>query len=344
MRAAVMTGAGGPEVLALQELPDPGPGPGEVTIRLRFAALNHLDLWVRRGTPAYRTTYPHVGGSDGAGTIEEVGPGVQGLRPGDQVAVDPWIYDADCYYCRQGQTNECPNLRIVGAHVQGTNAELIRLPARNALLLPPRLSLEEISSMPLVFSTAWHMLIVRARLRAGETCLVLAGASGVGSAAIQIARLAGARIIATGGSQEKLELARSLGAEQTVNHRTESISDAVKAFTAGAGVDVVVEHVGPATFEESLRSLARGGRLVTCGATTGPLAQFDIRYLFTRQLSIIGSMGGNRHDMDRVMQLAGEGKLRPVIDRVFPLSDARAAHERLEAGQHLGNILIQIGG
>jgi NADPH:quinone reductase-like Zn-dependent oxidoreductase len=357
MKAVVIREAGGIDQLEYREVPAPRPGPGEVSVRLRAAAVNRLDIWVRQGGRGYPPGYPHVSGSDGAGEVMDIGPtpggapavtppgvgspGVTKLRVGDRVVIDPWIACGACEACRSGETVLCAQLRIVGAHTPGTYAEQVCVPAENALPIPERLTDAEAAVMPFAFSTAWHALIERARLRAGESCLILAAGSGVGSAGIQIAKLTGARVFATASGSTKLQRARALGADETIDTLQQEFAEEAKRRTGGRGVDVVFEHVGPATFAQSLRALAPGGRVVTCGATTGPAAAFDIPSLYGRQLAILGSTGGTRRDVRTVLRLAGEGRLRPVIDVAFDLKDAARAQERMLARDQFGKIVLE---
>jgi NADPH:quinone reductase-like Zn-dependent oxidoreductase len=341
MKAVVIREAGGIDQLEYREVPAPRPGPGEVLVRLRAAALNRLDIWVRQGGRGYPPGYPHISGSDGAGEVTDVGEGVASPRVGDRVVIDPWIACGACEACRSGETVLCAHLRIVGAHTPGTYAEQVCVPAENALPIPERLTDAEAAVMPFAFSTAWHALIERARLRAGESCLILAAGSGVGSAGIQIAKLTGARVFATASGSTKLQRARALGADETIDTLQQEFAEEAKRRTGGRGVDVVFEHVGPATFAQSLRALAPGGRVVTCGATTGPAAAFDIPSLYRRQLVILGSTGGTRRDVRTVLRLAGEGRLRPVIDVAFDLKDAARAQERMLARDLFGKIVLE---
>lgn len=341
MKASVFFEHGGPEKLLYREVPDPVVGFGEVRLQVRACALNHLDLWVLQGIPAYHTTLPHILGSDLSGVVEEVGKGVEGIRTGDPVFVAPGISCFRCDPCLSGQDNLCRQYRIVGAGTDGGYAEKVVVPARNVLPLPEGLSFEEAAAFPLTFLTAWHMLIDRARLQPGETLLVLAGGSGVGSAAVQIAKVAGARVLATAGTEEKCKRVEALGADEAINDREEDVAAAVKRMTDGRGVDVVFEHVGPSTWERSIQSLVKGGRLVTCGATSGPKVELDLRYLFSRQLTVLGSIMGTRAELMKISRLLAQGRFRPVIDSVFPLSEARAAQKKM-ADRHLfGKIVLR---
>jgi NADPH:quinone reductase-like Zn-dependent oxidoreductase len=340
MKAVVIRAPGGVDQLEYRELPDPTPGPGEVVVRLRAAALNHLDIWLRQGGADGPPCFPHVCGSDGAGAVVAVGEGVTEPEVGARVVIDPWIGCGTCEACHAGERNRCPELRVVGAHRPGTYAERVRLPAANVLPIPEGLADPEAAAAPLVFATAWQMLIERARLKPGETCLVLAAGSGVGSAAIQVARLAGARVIATASLRSKLQRTRELGADETINYLQHDFAAEARRLTGGRGVDVVVEHVGPATFGQSLRALAVGGRLVTCGATTGAAAAFDLRSFYLRQLAILGATGATRRDVETVLRLIGEGRLRPVVDVLCDLKDAARAQERMLAREQFGKIVL----
>jgi NADPH:quinone reductase-like Zn-dependent oxidoreductase len=341
MKAIVFHEHGGPEKLKFQEAPDPSVGPGQVRVRVRACALNHLDLWVLKGIPAYHTRLPHIPGSDVSGVVEQIGEGVGGIQAGDRVFIAPGISCFACAYCLSGRDNLCLNYRILGAGTDGGYAELVSAPARNILPIPEGLSFEEAAAAPLTFLTAWHMLITRARLCAGEDLLVLAGGSGIGSAAIQIGKLIGARVLATAGSAEKLNRARELGADELIDYGKEDFAAEVKRLTGGKGVEVVFEHVGPATWEKSILSLAKDGRLITCGATTGPRAEIDLRYVYSRQLSLLGSIMGTRGELLTLGVLLARKKLRPVIDSVFPLSEARAALEKMLSRDLFGKIVLK---
>jgi NADPH:quinone reductase-like Zn-dependent oxidoreductase len=283
---------------------------------------------------------PHVPGSDVAGEIVALGDGVTNFKVGDKVIVNPNLTCGECEWCRMGEDSMCQSFGIFGAKCWGGYAEYAKVPARNLIPMPENLTFEQAAAFPLTFLTAWHMLITRAGLKPGERVLVVAAGSGVGVAAVQIAKLAGAFVIATAGTDEKCEKAKALGADAVINHSRENIAEKVRELTDGRGVDVVFEHVGPAVFEQCLRSLAKGGRLVTCGATTGPTASFEIRFLFSRQLSIIGSMMGRTSELLTIVRLVGEGKLKPVIDRIFPLAEAAKAHEVLESRNFFGKLIL----
>ena len=342
MKAIVYSEHGGPEVLRYVEVPEPYVGPQQVLVRVRACALNHLDLWLRRGLPSMEIPLPHIPGSDIAGEVAKVGEGVARVKPGERVLLAPGISCGQCEACLAGRDNFCRDYTLFGAGVDGGCAEYVVSPAVNVIPIPAKLTFEEAAAIPLVFLTAWHMLITRAQLRPGETVLVLGAGSGVGSAAIQIAKVAGARVIATAGSEAKLQKARELGAGDWIDHSKQDIAQEVKRLTNRRGVDVVFEHVGAATWEKSIRSLAPGGRLVTCGATTGYDGKIDIRYLFTRHLSILGSFMGSKAELYAVLELFERGLLKPVIDRVLPLEKCAEAHSRLENREQFGKIVLKV--
>jgi NADPH:quinone reductase-like Zn-dependent oxidoreductase len=342
MKGIIFSEHGGPEVLRYAEVPEPEIGADEVLIRVRACALNHLDLWVRRGLPGITIPMPHVPGSDIAGEVARVGEKVSGVRPGERVVLSPGISCGQCVYCLRGDDNLCRQYTLFGYKVDGGYAEYVASPAVNVIPMPANLSFEEGAAVPLVFLTAWHMLITRAQVKPDETVLVLGAGSGVGSAAIQIAKTVGARVIATAGSEAKLVKARELGADETFLHSIEHWSREVKQLTDRRGVDVVVEHVGDATWQESLASLAVGGRLVTCGATTGYDGKIDLRYLFSRHISILGSYMGSKAELFSVLDLVKRGLVKPVIDTVMPLKEAQEAHERLESREQFGKIVLRV--
>jgi NADPH:quinone reductase-like Zn-dependent oxidoreductase len=328
MKAVRIHEDGGPEVLRYEDAPDPEAGPGEVLIALRAASLNHLDLWVRKGLPSVRK--PRILGADGAGVVAALGEGVEGLEPGERVVINPGLeHDG--------------KITIVGEHTEGTHAELIAVPAANVHPLPESLSFEEAAAFPLVFETAYRLLVTRAGLAEGEWVLVWGIGSGVGTASLAVAKALGARVLVTSSSDAKLERALALGADAAVNHGSGDVRAEVKRLT-GAGVDVVVEHVGEATWATSLACARPGGRVAVCGATSGPDPPAQLHRVWWKQLTIVGSSMGTREDFAAVYELVKEGRARPVVDSVFPLAEARKAHERLEAGEQLGKIVLAIPG
>ncbi len=338
MKAARIHEFGGPEVLRYEDAPDPVLRKDQVLVRIRACALNHLDVWVRKGLPGVRL--PHILGSDIAGEVAEVGEYVTGFRPGQRVLLAPMHYCGHCEKCVAGLQNECREFTALGNAVDGGNAELIAVPPANVLPIPDSLDFNQAASVPLVFLTAWHMLVGRAKIRPGQTVLVLGASSGVGIAAIQIAKLFNARVITTAGDESKLEKGRALGADFGIDHYKQKISNEVRRITNKEGVDIVVEHVGSATWDESMKSLKSAGTIVTCGATTGPTVSFDLRFLFARQLSFLGSYMGTMGEFHEVMGHIFAGRLKPVVDRAFPLSEIRAAHEYLEKSQMFGKIVV----
>ena len=342
MKAIIYAEHGGPEVLQYADVAEPVIGAGEVLVRVRACALNHLDLWLRRGIPSLKIPLPHIPGSDVAGEVARVGAGVTNVAVGARVMLQPGISCGQCEKCLAGDDNLCRSYSILGETVDGGCAEYVKVPAVNCVPIPEGVSFEEAAAFPLVSLTAWHMLIARAKLKPAETVLVLAAGSGVGTAAIQIAKAAGARVIATAGSDAKLARARELGADEVINHSTEKIATEVKRLTAKRGVDVVFEHVGEATWSESVRSLTPGGRLVTCGATTGFNGAIDIRYLFTRQISLLGSFMGSKADLLAAVEFLRRGLLKPVIDVVLPLERCAEAHRRLENREQFGKIVLRV--
>ena len=329
---------GGAEVLQYEDAPTPEARVGEALVRVRATSLNHLDIFQRRGIERVRIPLPHISGADVAGEVVEAPDGT--LASGSRVMLQPGLSCGRCAMCLEGRDNECPRYDVLGYQSDGGYAEYVRVPVQNLIPIPDAIGFIEASAFPLTFLTAWHMLLTRARLQAGELVLVIGGGSGVGQAAIQIARLHGARVIATAGTDEKLARARALGAHETVNHTSGDLAADVRRLTNGRGVDVVVEHVGTATWDRSVRSLARGGRLVTCGATTGHDARIDLRFLFSRQLSLLGSYMGRKAELLRAAEFLFSGELMPIIDRVYPLAEAAEAHRRLEAREGFGKIVL----
>lgn len=338
MKAVRIHQFGGPEVLTYEDVPDPQPRKDQVLVRVRACALNHLDIWVRKGLPGVKL--PHILGSDVAGEVVEVGEYVGGFKAGQRVLLAPMHYCGHCEKCITGVQNQCRAFTVLGNGVDGGNCELIAVPAANVIPIPDSLDFNQAASVPLVFLTAWHMLVGRAGIRPGQTVLVLGASSGVGIAAIQIAKFFHCRVITTAGDGVKLAKGRKLGADYGINHYQQKISEEVRKITNKEGVDIVVEHVGAATWEESVKSLKSGGTLVTCGATTGPNVALDLRHLFARQLTLLGSYMGTMGELHEVLRHVFAGRLKPVVDRVFPLSELRAAHEYLEASQMFGKIVV----
>jgi zinc-binding alcohol dehydrogenase/oxidoreductase len=326
MRAIRIHEDGGPEVLRYEEVPDPVPAPGEVLIRLRAASLNHLDLWVRQGRPS--VPKPRILGADGAGLVDALGEGVSGFEPDDRVVINPGLAHGS-------------RITVLGEHTDGTHAELVAVPAENVYQVPDGLGFEEAAAFPLVFLTAYRMLVRKARVAEGEWVLVWGAGGGVGTAAFSIAKALGARTIVTSSSGEKLARLRELGADAVVDHDETDVAAEVKDITGG-GADVVIEHVGEATWQASLQAARSGGRVVVCGATTGPNPPASLHRVWWKELTIYGSTMGTKEDFEGAYELVKTGRARPIVDRVFPLAEARAAHARLESGEQLGKIVLTI--
>jgi NADPH:quinone reductase-like Zn-dependent oxidoreductase len=339
MKAIRIHQFGGPEVLKYEDVPDPQPRHDQVLVRVRACAMNHLDIWVRKGVPG--VTFPRILGSDIAGEVVSAGDYVSGITSGQRVLLAPMTFCGVCPKCTSGQQNFCPQFGVLGARVDGGDCELMVVPRVNVIPIPDSLNFDEAASVPLVFVTAWHMLVARAGLRPGHTVLVLGAGSGVGSAAIQICKLFNATVITTAGNDAKLARARELGADYGIDHYKQKISDEVKRITNKVGVDIVFEHVGPATWQESLKSLKPGGTVVTCGATTGREAQIDLNFLYSRQQSYLGSFMGNMADLYEVLGHVFAGRLKPVVDRTFPLSEAADAHRYLESSEMFGKVVLK---
>lgn len=337
MKAVRFHQHGGPDVLRYEDAPDPQPAPGRAIVRVRACALNHLDLWQRRGLDRVRIPLPHISGSDVAGEVVDAGGGP--VAANRRVLVQPGVSCGRCAMCTTGRDNLCVEYQVLGYVSDGGYAEFLSVPVENLVSIPDHIDFVAAAAFPLTFLTAWHMLITRAAVQRGDTVLVLAAGSGVGQAAIQIAKLHGARVFATAGPA-KLERARALGADEVFDHYADDFAKRVRALTDGRGADIVVEHVGEATWERSVRALARGGRLVTCGATTGHNATIDLRHLFARQLSFLGSYMGRKPELVCAAALFFDGKLAPVVDDVLPLRDARVAQERLESRAQFGKIVL----
>lgn len=341
MKAAIFRQHGGPEVLEYADVPDPQIRADEVLVEVKACALNHLDIFVRGGLPGIKIPLPHILGNDIAGVVREVGELVTWTKPGDEVMVNPGVSCGHCDACLSGQDNLCRDYDMMGYRRDGGYAELVAVPGVNVIPKLSQLSWEEAAALPLVTVTAWHMLVTRANVQPGENVLVHAAGSGVGSIAIQIAKLRGARVITTAGSDEKLEKARELGADQTINYTNADWPKEVRRVTDRKGVDVVVEHTGAATWPGSISSLKNNGRLVTCGATSGYDARTDLRQVFYRHLTILGSFMGSKAELLEAMNFVRDGKISAVVDQVLPLSEARKAHELIENRAQFGKVVLK---
>jgi len=342
MKAILFHEHGGPGVLQYADFPDPRPAPGYALVRLHAAALNRMDLWVRNGWPSLKLEYPHIPGADGAGVVASLGEGASSWKVGERVVINSNLGCGQCDLCRNGQDNLCQDWHLLGETIRGTYAEFVAVPTRQLFKLPDTFGYHEAAAAALVYHTAWHSLVTRGQLKDGETVLIVGASGGVNTASIQIARHFGARVIVVGAGQVKLDLAASLGADVLIDRtQEEDWSKTVYRLTGKRGVDVVVDNVGT-TFPLSLRTLRKSGRLLTVGNTGGPRFEIDNRFIFGKHLSIIGSTMGTLADFAEVMGLVTTGKLRPVIDRTYPLPDACQAQERLESGQQLGKITLDI--
>ena len=341
MKAVIFRQHGGPDVLEYTDMPEPQIRANEVLVEVKACALNHLDIWVRGGLPGIEIPLPHILGNDVAGVVKQVGELVTWVKTNDEVMVQPGVSCGHCEACLSGNDNFCREYDIIGYRRDGGYAELVAVPGANIIPKPPKLSWEEAAALPLVTVTAWHMLVTRAVVKPGETVLVHAAGSGVGSLAIQIAKLRGARVITTASSDDKLAHARELGADETINYTSSDWPKEVKRLTDRKGVDVVVEHTGAATWPGSIASLKAGGRLVTCGATSGYDAHTDLRQVFYRNLNILGSFMGSKGELLEAMKFVKQGRIRGVVDRVLPLSEARQAHELIENRAQFGKIVLQ---
>lgn len=343
LKAVLFHKHGGPEVLEYTDFPEPAPGRGEVLVRLKAAALNRLDLWTREGWPGIRLELPHIPGADGAGEVAGLGEGVDGLAVGDRVVINANLGCGHCEFCLAGMDNQCRSWRLLGETVRGTYAEYVVVPATNLLSLPEGFEFHIAAAAGLVFHTAWHSLITRGGLRPGEAVLVVGASGGVNTACIQVAKFSGAKVYVVGSGEAKLGVAESMGADVLIDRsKDQNWAKAVFDATGRRGVDVVVDNVGAGTMPRSLRAARKGGRILTVGNTGGPNLEIDNRLVFGKHLSILGSTMGTRADFARVMGLVFEGKLKPALDQQFPLQEARAAHERLAAGQQMGKITLAI--
>jgi len=343
MLAVTIRSNGGPEALRVEDMPRPSlREPDDVLVSLKAAALNHLDLFVLRGLPGSGPPFPHVMGADGAGVVEAVGSGVTRVKPGDRVLLNPGVSCQACEFCLAGEQSLCATYRLLGEHLPGTFAEAVRVPQWNVHPVPDGVSWADAAAFPLVHLTAWRMLATRAAVRPGETVLIWGIGGGVALAALGIAKLLGATAIVTSSSDAKLERARALGADVALNHATTDVPKELRRLLGGRGVNVVVDSVGEATWEKSLRALAPGGRLVTCGGTSGPKVVTDVRRMFWYHYTLMGSTMGNAREFGEIVRLLGRGTLRPVVDSVTPLTEARRAFERLAAGEHFGKLVLEI--
>lgn len=342
MKAVAIYEHGGVDKLQLVDLPKPEPGPDDVIINVKAVALNRLDIWVREGLPGLKLVMPFTLGSDAAGVIDSVGSNVSQFKPGQRVTINPGWWDTTCEFCARGEHSLCVNFKIYGEHLPGGYAEFLRVPQRNVLPIPDAFDFVEICAAPLAYLTAWRALVTRGRLRAGEDVVILGAGSGVSTAAIQIAKYAGARVFATSHSDDKLKRAQELGADVLINYATSEWEKEVFRITNKRGADVVLDAIGDATWLKSLRALRKGGRLVTYGATTGPNPAEEIRLIFWKQLEIIGTTMANQGEFLDVMKLVFEGKLKSVVDVVMPLERAAEAHERLAKNEQFGKIVLTV--
>lgn len=342
MKAVLFRAHGGPDTLSYEDLPTPTVGSEDVLVRVKACALNHLDIWIRQGIPAYPIPLPHVSGCDAAGIVEQVGNQVDVVTVGQRVFLSPGISCWKCEQCLAGRDNLCRSYGLVGAMTHGGYAEYVKVPFRNVLPVPEHLTFEQAAAFPLVSVTASHMLFALAGLQHGETVLIMGAGSGVGMMAVQMAKLAGARVMTTVGSDDKIPKAVALGADAVINHAKEKVDERVKLLTEGHGVDVVIEHIGPEVWDTCLHSLRKGGRLITCGATTGAEVKLDLRSVYSRQLTIKGSYMGTRAELVKATELMGQGRLVSVIDRTFPLKDARAAQELMLSRRFFGKIVLTV--
>lgn len=340
--AMVMRATGGPEVLERATIELPDPGPREVRVRVRAVALNHIDIWARRGLPHFRYEWPHRLGADIAGEIDALGPGAVGAKIGDRVLVNPGLSCGACERCLSGQDNFCRSYRILGENTQGGYTRHMVVPDANLLPMPKALSFTDAAALPLCFLTAWQMVVRKAAVRAGQTILVQAAGSGVSSAAIQIAKMLGARVITTTSTDEKARRARELGADEVIDYTKQDFVAEVKRLTGKQGASAVIEHVGGEVFAKSILAAAWGGRVVTCGATTGFTPSIDLRHVFFRQVEVLGSTMGPKGDLFEILRHVEAGRLRPVVDRVMPLWSAAEAHRLLEERKVFGKVVLEV--
>jgi NADPH:quinone reductase-like Zn-dependent oxidoreductase len=341
MKAVLFHEHGGPEVLRTEEVPDPGATGREVLIEVHAASVNHLDIFARRGMPGVKLPLPHIPGADAAGVIVDTGPEVEQFSPGQRVTINPGISCGRCEFCAAGFGSQCLTYHMVGENIDGSYAELLKISEHNVLAIPDDMSFADAAAAPLVFMTAWSMMISKGRIQPGEDVLILGAGAGVGTAAIQIAKMVGCRVFATASSDEKLEHARQLGADVLINYTEEPFDRAIRKLTDKRGVDVVIDYIGADTWVRSLRTARRGGRILTCGATTGPTPETDLRHIFFRQLQILGSTMGSPRDFRDVMKCVFRGQLKPVVDRILPLSEAQEAHKLIEGRKVFGKLILE---
>ncbi len=342
MKAAYFREHGGLDKIRYGDLPDPVPGPGQVRIRIRAGALNHLDIFVRNGIPGIPVRLPHVMGSDGAGVVESIGPGVTRAKPGDEVVLNPGIHCGTCEFCLKGEHSLCVSFHLLGEHIWGTFAEYVVAPEINAYPKPAGLTWEESAAFPLTFLTAWRMLVTKAKAIPGESLLIIGIGGGVSLAALTIAKVLGLTVGVTSGSTDKIRRAEELGADFGIDHGSADIARETRRITGKRGVDIVLDSVGKATWKQSIASLARGGRLLTCGATTGPNPEEDIARIFWNQLTVLGSTMGTHAEFAGMLRMFQGGKVRPVVDSVFPLPEAKEAERRLEEKRQFGKIVLRV--
>ncbi len=344
MKAILINQTGAPDVLTLTDVPKPEPKENEVLVKISAAALNYVDIWARKGSPAYPVKFPHILGADGAGVVEETGNGAEGVSAGERVLIFPGISDGSCAFCRRGLDNQCDHFEILGTKRAGTYAEYVCVPDQNVVAIPDQISFEQAAAFPLAYATAWHMVVGKAKVAAGENVLVLGASGGVGVAAMQIAKLKGAKVLAVTTNKHKVAKLKTLGADDVfVEERDSDFSKWALKNTDGRGVEVVIEQVGPLTWEKSLKSLARYGRLATCGATTGPAVTLDLRGMFSRDITIFGARLGTQREFQDLSTAVFNGGITPVVDRVFSLEEASSAHDYLEGKQQVGKILLKVG-
>ena len=342
MKASYFREHGGLDKIRYGDLPDPVPGPGQVRVRIRAGALNHLDIFVRNGIPGIPVRLPHVMGSDGAGVVDSIGPGVTQAKPGDEVVLNPGIHCGTCEFCLKGEHSLCVSFHLLGEHIWGTFAEYVVAPEINAYPKPSGLTWEESAAFPLTFLTAWRMLVTKAKAIPGESLLIIGIGGGVSLAALTIAKMLGLTVGVTSGSTDKIRRAQELGADFGIDHGSADIARETRKITGKRGVDIVLDSVGKATWKQSIASLARGGRLLTCGATTGPDPEEDIARIFWNQLTVLGSTMGTHAEFAGMLRMFQGGKVRPVVDSVFPLPEAKEAERRLEEKGQFGKIVLRV--